>query len=84
MKNIITFSIDLNVNIYISMGNTAEKKLFNYAIKAIKYYLPVKSPKIAKSILFWLAELSLFVKLSINLNCTKKKVIIRMVISAIE
>ena len=38
MKDIITFLLDLDINIYVLINNTATKRLFNCVIKAIKYY----------------------------------------------
>lgn len=74
IKDIITWLLDLNVNIYISISNTAKKKLFNYIVKIIKYYQPIKPLKYIKSIFFWLIKLSLFIRLFINLNYIKSEI----------
>lgn len=50
IKDIIAFSLHLDINIHVPMSNAAEKKTFNCAVRAIKYYLPVRPPKHAKSI----------------------------------
>lgn len=73
MKDIVAFSLDLDVNIHISINNTAKKRLFNCVVRAIKCYLPVKLLKYAKSIFLWLIKLSIFVGQLINLNRTKNK-----------
>ena len=37
MKNIVAFSLDLDINIHVLMSNTIEKRLFDCTIRAIKY-----------------------------------------------
>lgn len=71
MKDIITFLLDLDINIYVLINNTATKRLFNCVIKAIKYYQPIRSSKHAKFIIFQLVKLSLLIESLINLNYTK-------------
>lgn len=74
IKNIVTSSLDLDVNIHILKSNITEKRLFNCVVSAIKCYSLVKLPKHAKSIFFWLARLSLLNGLPTNLNRTKIEV----------
>lgn len=73
IKDIVTFSLNLDINIHILISNTAKKKLFNCAIRAIKCYSLIKSLKYAKSIFFWLAELSPLVGPLTDPNCTKSE-----------
>ena len=73
MKDIVTSSLDLDINIYVSISNAAEKKIFNCAISAIKYYLSVQPLKSAKFIFLWLAGLNPLIGPSTNLNHTKSK-----------
>lgn len=73
MKDIVAFLLDLDVNIYVLMSNTAEKRLFNYIVRAIECYLPVKLLKYIKFIFFWLMGLSPLVEPPTNLNRTKSK-----------
>lgn len=74
MKNMVTSSLDLDVNIHILKSNITEKRLFNCVVSAIKCYSLVKLPKHTKSIFFWLARLSLLNELPTNLNRTKIEV----------
>lgn len=73
MKDIIASSLDLDVNIHVLMSNAVEKRLFNCAVRAIKYYLPIRFPKNIRFIFLQLVELSLLVGPLIDLNCTKSK-----------
>ena len=73
MKDIVAFSLYLDINIHIPISNAAKKRLFDYIIRAIKCYSLVKLPKYIKSIFFWLVGLSLLVGPLIDLNCTKSK-----------
>lgn len=73
MKDIIAFSLDLDVNIHISMSKTTKKRLFNCAIRLIKWYLLIKPPKYAKSIFLWLVQLTSLNRLPTDLNRTKSK-----------
>lgn len=55
------------------MSDMTEKRLFNYTIRVIKYYWPIKPPIYIKCIFFLLAGLSSLVGLSTDSNHTKNK-----------
>lgn len=73
IKDLISSSLGLDSNIHIQISNIAEKRLFDCAVGAIKYYWPVKPLTHAKSIFFWLAKLSSLVEPLIDPKRTKSK-----------
>lgn len=70
MKDLVFYSLDVNIPM---QNNTAEKKLFNYVVEAIDYYLLVQSFTQTKLIFLWLMQLNLLVNLATELNCIKSK-----------
>ena len=54
-------------------SDTAEKRLFNCAIKVIDYYFPVRPPMPTKSVSFWLVQLNPLVGLFLNPDRTKSE-----------
>lgn len=71
MKDLVSSLLDLDIHIWKS--NMIKKRLFNYAVEAIKYYLPVRSPTLTESIFFLLARLSPLVGPPKNSNHTKNE-----------
>lgn len=71
IKDLVSFLLDLNI--YVHKSDTTNKRLFNYAIKAIKYYWSIRPLISTKSIFFQLVGLSPFVRPPTNYNCIKSE-----------
>lgn len=71
IKELVSFLLDLNI--YVSRSDTAEKILFDCAVEAIQYYWPVRSLTLITSTFFWLVKLSPLLRPPRDPNYTKRK-----------
>lgn len=70
MKNLISYSLDVNISV---QSNIVKKKLLDFAVLVIDYYRLIETPTSTESIFLWLNRLSSLAGLSIDPNCTEIK-----------
>ncbi len=70
MKDLITYSLDVNIPV---QSNVPEKRLFDLAVSAIDYHWPIRPLTVTESIFLWLDGLGSLVGLFIDPNRTKSE-----------